>query len=244
MFPRLKLAISSLLLVAALAWTDRCPAAVNPDRAPRESRELSTGWRFQIDTHDLGEKDRWFDPGHDRSAWAQVEVPRAWDTFDESLRGFEGIGWYAVTLGGSWARQGSLQRLAFGRVMYHTRVWLNGEFLGEHTDGYLPFGFDVTGKLKASANQLVLRVDNRPRIEWMPAGKQIEWVQYGGILQPVRLETKNKTAIADLTIRAVPQGAGASISCRFEVESHEDAGHLVLRAGVEGFEGAARQVAV
>ena len=24
----------------------------------------------------------------------------------------------------------------------------------------------------------------------MPAAKQIEWVQYGGILQPVRLETR------------------------------------------------------
>ena len=71
-------------------------AAVDPEKAPRESREIATGWRFQIDTHDLGEKDRWFDPRLDRSAWARVEVPRAWDTFDESLRGFEGIGWYAV----------------------------------------------------------------------------------------------------------------------------------------------------
>ena len=128
-------------------------------------------------------------PGSTARRGATAEVPRAWDTFDESLRGFEGIGWYAVTLDGSWARPGKLQRLTFGRVMYHAKVWLNGEFLGEHIDGYLPFAFDVTGKLKGSENHLVLRVDNRPRIDWLPAAKQIEWVQYGGILQPVRLES-------------------------------------------------------
>ena len=81
--------------------------------------------------------------------------------------------------------------------MYHTRAWLNGELLGEHIDGYLPFSFDITGKLKRPANQLVLRVDNRPRIDWLPAAKQIEWVQYGGILQPVVVETRNATAIAE-----------------------------------------------
>jgi beta-glucuronidase len=236
------LIIATFLPAVLLGWVVNSPAASAPADAPRESREIASGWRFQIDTHDLGEKDRWFAPGHDRSAWARVEVPRAWDTFDESLRGFEGIGWYSVAIDGSWAREGKLQRLAFGRVMYHSKAWLNGEFLGEHIDGYLPFAFDVTGKLKATANHLVLRVDNRPRIEWMPAAKQIEWVQYGGILQPVRLETRNKTAIADLAIHAAPRGPGAAIACAFGIESSEDAGDLVLRAGVEGIEGSARQV--
>ena len=63
----------------------------------------------------------------------------------------------------------------FGRVMYHAKVWLNGELLGEHVDGYLPFAFDVTGKLKDSVNHLVLRVDNRPRID-LAAGGQADRV--------------------------------------------------------------------
>ena len=101
--------------------------------------------------------------------------------------------------------------------MYHAKVWLNGERLGEHVDGYLPFAFDVTGKLRSSDNHLVLRVDNRPRIEWPPAAKQIEWVQYGGILQPVRVESKASVSISDLAIRAVPDGDGASVACTVEV---------------------------
>ena len=135
-------------------------------------------------------------------------MPRAWDTYDESLRGFEGIGWYHVVVPHSAAREEMRQRLKFGRVMYHTRAWLNGEYLGEHIDGYLPFSFDVTGKLSQPANQLVLRVDNRPRVDWLPAAEQIEWVQYGGILQPVRLQNQGKIALAEVAIRAVPQGQG------------------------------------
>jgi beta-galactosidase/beta-glucuronidase len=148
-------------------------------QGPREVTEIKTGWRFQIVSRGLGEREHWFDADFDRSGWRDVEVPRAWDLLDEALNGYEGIGWYSVILDESWARSGNVQHLTFGRVMYHAKVWLNGEFLGEHVDGYLPFAFDVTDKLKRPVNHLVLRADNRPKIEWLPAAKQIEWVQYG-----------------------------------------------------------------
>ena len=150
------------------------------------------------------------------------------------MRGYEGIGWYAVTLDGSWSRAGQVQQLSFGRVMYHAKVWLNGELLGEHVDGYLPFSFDIAGKLKSSDNHLVLRVDNRPRIEWPPAAKQIEWVQYGGILQPVRVESKALISISDLAVRAVPDGDGASIACTVELNGRVDPEDLILRLAVLG----------
>jgi beta-galactosidase/beta-glucuronidase len=219
-------------------------SAASAPGAPREEREVATGWRFRIDIHDQGENEHWFDHSLDRSQWSPVDVPRAWDTFDESLRGFEGAGWYSVTLDGSWAQPDKVQHLNFGRVMYHTRAWLNGEFLGEHIDGYLPFTFDVTGKLKTSNNNLVLRVDNRPRIEWMPAAKQIEWVQYGGILQPVRLETRGKIAIANVAVRAVPRGEGASLTCTIEIKAHEGADDVELRLGVDGEEASARTLTI
>jgi beta-glucuronidase len=200
----------------------------------REAAEITTGWRFQIDTRDLGERERWYAPRYDRSAWSVVEVPRAWDCFDEALRGYEGVGWYGVMLDGSWRRSAKVQHLTFGRVMYHTKVWLNGELLGENVGGYLPFAFDVTGKLRDSANELVLRVDNRPRIEWLPAAQQIEWVQYGGILQPVRLESIAPIHLSDLVITAIPQGDGASISCSVAVNSPEgaDTAGVLLKVSV------------
>jgi len=204
------------------------------DAPAREAADISTGWRFQVDSRDIGEREHWFDAGFDRSGWREVEVPRAWDLFDEALSGYEGIGWYSVILDGSWARAGKLQRLTFGRVMYHAKVWLNGELLGEHIDGYLPFAFDVTGKLKGSVNHVVMRVDNRPRIDWLPAAKQIEWVQYGGILQPVRVECHGPIFLSDLTIRAVPVGEGASVSCTAQINVRDgaDATGVVVKFSV------------
>src|SRR5262249_22630187 len=78
----------------------------------------------------------------------------------------------------------------------------------------------------------VLRVDNRPRIEWLPAAKQIEWVQYGGILQPVHVASQSLTSISDLTIRAVPDRDGASVACTVEVDGRGEAGGLLPRLAV------------
>lgn len=204
--------------------------------ATRENIKLTSGWRFQLDAAEIGEREGWHKVDFDRSAWAEVVVPKAWDLYDEALWGYEGVGWYTTSLPGSLVRSGKLQTLRFERVNYHTRVWLNGESLGENVGGYLPFEFDVTGKLKPdSANVLVLRVDNKPRIEWLPAAKEIEWVQYGGLLAPVTLETAGAVHIADLAINAVPHGSGASIECAVEVRNAGPAErNVTLRIGVSG----------
>jgi beta-glucuronidase len=232
------------LLFASGGTTIGTCAAAAEDSGPREVREIAAGWQFQIDVGDLGEQEHWYGRTIDRLSWRQVEVSKAWDLFDEAMRGYEGIGWYAAKLDGSWARAGKVQHLTFGRVMYHAKVWLNGEPLGEHIDGYLPFAFDITGRLKESDNLLVVRVDNRPRIDWLPAAKQIEWVQYGGILQPVRVETKGPVFFSDLEIRAVPKGGGASISCNVEIVARENAGDLSLRLAVQGDERPALVVSI
>jgi beta-galactosidase/beta-glucuronidase len=207
-----------------------------PARGSRETFEIKTGWRFQVDSRDIGEHEHWFDAGFDRSGWRDVEVPRAWDLFAEALHGYEGIGWYSATLDRSWARPGKVQHLTFGRVMYHARVWLNGELLGDHIDGYLPFAFDVTGKLKDSVNHVVMRVDNRPRISWLPAAKQIEWVQYGGILQPVRVESHGPVFLSDLMIQAVPDGEAAKVSFSVQLNAREgaDATGVVVKIAAFG----------
>lgn len=195
-----------LLLAAAL------PAAA------RDRVVLNANWRFQIDAGDLGEKEQW-----QRAAtgnWSRIAVPGAWDTINQAMRGYEGVGWYSTSISGSLAHPGRIQSLHFGRIMYYTKVWLNGEYLGENIGGYLPFDFDITGKLRTGEpNVLMLRVDNRPRLEWLPGARNIEWVQYGGILRPVVLETTGKAWLDDVTVLAQPDGAGAAIDCRIRVAS-------------------------
>src|SRR5579863_4971265 len=84
-------------------------AALNA--ASREIVPVSAGWNFQIDVSDLGENEQWYENNFDRSAWAKVSVPKAWDLYDEALWGYEGIGWYAARIDGAQARKDSVQRL-------------------------------------------------------------------------------------------------------------------------------------
>lgn len=230
---RLCCGLAIFAVASAMANGQTKPAAAP---GAREIVPISANWSFQLDVTDLGEKEQWYGKDYSRSQWAKVTVPKAWDLFNEALWGYEGIGWYAATLPGTLVRNDKVQRLKFGRVNYDSKVWLNGELLGENANGYLPFEFDVSGRLKSDApNVLVLRVDNRPRLTWLPAAKQIEWIQYGGILEPVTLESSARTYISDLTINAVPEGAGASISCSVEVTSRETKEkEIMLRVAVAG----------
>src|SRR5215470_10664577 len=162
----------ALVTAAVLAFEGELRGANEPEiptpvPASRSSVELNTNWRFQIDVPDVGEKENWQATTFDRSKWTMVEVPKAWDLFDDAMWNYEGVAWYATRIPGDLATKSKVQRLKFGRVNYHAKVWLNGQFLGENLNGYLPFAFDVTGKLNpGAANQLVVRVDNAPRLSW------------------------------------------------------------------------------
>ena len=89
--------------------------------------------------------------------------------------------------------------LHFGAVDYHATVWLNGQLVGEHEGGYLPFEFDVAPLLQAGENLLVVRVvdasDDRSRypeypFTEVPHGKQSWYGPIGGIWQSVWLEAR------------------------------------------------------
>ena len=52
-------------------------------------------------------------------------------------------------------------------VDYFATVWLNGEKLGQHEGAYVPFEFDVTGKVLNGENQRPLKVT----CPWLPEGR-------------------------------------------------------------------------
>ena len=189
-------------------------AEAEKDPSVRKTVVLSDNWRFQIDIRNIGEEDGWFKDGFDRGCWGEVTVPQAWDCYETALWGYEGTGWYATTIDPEDFDPGNRTAIEFGRVMFYSKVWINGEYIGENIGGYLPFRFEVTKFLKpAQKNSLVVRVDNKPRIEWLPGGKQIEWIQYGGILEPVKLIGTSQMYIDDFTVTTDLVNGKARLSC-------------------------------
>src|ERR1035437_2654652 len=113
------------------------PSAVKDQQSIRKTQVLSDNWRFQLDIQDIGEKEQWF--ANDLSEWGKVTVPGAWDCYEDALWQYQGIGWYTTTINPDDFIAGKKTEIVFGRVMYYSKVWLNGEFIGENIGGYSPF---------------------------------------------------------------------------------------------------------
>lgn len=109
--------------------------------------------------------------------------------------------WYKRPLPG--LRVGKRTLLNFEAVDYTTTVWVNGQRIGSHTGGFTPFSFDITPALKASGNELLVRVDDATE-GYQLHGKQrlnpgsIWYTRVTGIWQTVWLENVSDRYIIDL----------------------------------------------
>src|SRR5690242_17652907 len=127
---------------------------------PFVSMPLSGEWSFSIDKNQVGEGQGWADPSFDDSSWAIVQVPHTWNVMPDYSE-YEGIAWYRKNFVIPSESQGAHLRLRFEAVFYLARVWLNGQYLGQHEGGYTPFEFDVTSVAKrGTQNVIAVQVDN------------------------------------------------------------------------------------
>jgi beta-glucuronidase len=97
--------------------------------------------------------------------------------------------------------------------------------LGEHTGGDMAFAFDLPAPAcLPGENRLVLRVDNAPRMDWLPGTTVIERVTYGGILRPVYLETLPPVSLEGVKITPTLQENGASVAFAVSIHNRTDVG--------------------
>jgi hypothetical protein len=142
-----------------------------------------------------------------------IVVPGVWQAQFPDLRMRAGIGIYQrrFALDPGWLRERAFLR--FGAVFHFARVWINGQLVGDHEGGFLPFSFDVTTFLKDGENEIVVRVESptddpaefaeAPFAE-IPFGKQSWYGPLSGIWQPVHLEQRVADHIAQVKIESDP----------------------------------------
>ena len=134
-------------------------------------------WKLGSFEMDEGEKQAAFLSGFDDHAFRTVEVPgevqrqiglRDMDLYYQS-KTLSLINkrewWYRKRFTVSRTEDGKLHRLIFDGVDYFASVWLNGEKLGEHEGSYVPFSYNVTGKIHlGQVNVLAIKVT----CPWIP----------------------------------------------------------------------------
>ena len=94
--------------------------------------------------------------------------------------------------------------LHFGAVDQIAKITINGQILGEHTGGYLPFFFEVSGMLKEKGNLLEVTAVDTLSIDY-PYGKQTKnphgmwYTSVSGIWKSVWMESVPESYIKDVT---------------------------------------------
>jgi beta-galactosidase/beta-glucuronidase len=204
----------------------------------RDELDLCGLWQFQLDPLGDGEKRRPSAPDCESDGWLQVRVPGSFDSYGPGLAHYEGGGWLRreFVAPSSWA--GKRVVLRCEGANYHARVWVNGAWVGENRDGFLPFEFAVDEHLRiGERNVVAMAVDNRRLKEDVP-GEPHGWQNFGGVLREIGLVACDRLRIERVWAQAQPAADGGQLVLRVRLANGRAApAQAALRAAMRDRDG-------
>ena len=223
---RTRSSVARLPLAALLATALSFPVQA-------EQRSLSQGWLFKAGAVNGAEQ-----PAFDDGSWRKVVVPHDFAIMDKpdgsppfdpkAVEGQDsgylpgGQGWYRRHLELNAADAARVLRLNFEAVYMDADIWLNGRHVGKHHYGYTAFSLDLTGKVRAGRNVIVVRVNH--------VDPSSRWYAGSGLIRPVTLDVLDPVHIAPDSVFVRTVSASAQ------------KGTLMLSASISNRSGAARQI--
>lgn len=172
---------------------------------------LNGAWDFIFDDADSGVSELWQHKGIPTEAGAQIKreimVPYAFQTPASGIGVHEAheVLWYERTISdirtADELAKGNRLVIRFGAVDYDCSVWVDGQFVGGHRGGHVPFDLDISDVFHNTNSKktarLTIRVRDSPYDLTQPRGKQywgpvpesIFYTPSSGIWQSVWLES-------------------------------------------------------
>ena len=198
-----------------------------------ETLSFNADWKFarfgeMPDGSKLAEPEALEAVKFDDSSWCSLDVPHDWGIegpFRAELPNrtgklpWAGIGWYRKGFESPKSDEGKRVFIDFDGAMSRTKVWLNGEYIGEWPYGYSSFRLELTDHLNVGGqNVLAVRLDNQP--------ESSRWYPGGGIYRQVRLVKKDAVHLAHWgTFVTTPEVSAerATVDIKTKVEGGGDA---------------------
>ena len=92
----------------------------------------------------------------------------------------------------------------FEGVMSYCKLYVDGNFIGEHKGGYTPFSVELTDYVKANKKSiLTIMVDSTERKDIPPFGGTIDFLTFGGIYREAQLRIVESNFIEDIFIKCM-----------------------------------------
>lgn len=204
---------------------------------------LNGNWDFAFDDENIGEEQGFasgFQPQRSIVVPFTYETERS--TIHDTAR-HDHI-WYQRTVSLSPAK-GRRILLHFEGSDFLTRVWVNGQFAGEHRGGYARFSFDITKLVRNGENRIVVKVEDsfdlsqpRGKQRWLPENYACWYVQTTGIWKTVWLEEVPELYLRALKLTPDMDRGELRIEAVLNRELSGTDGEVFLEAaaGIEGSE--------
>ena len=194
--------------VAAALGAPRWPLP-RPPSGRRVSR-LDAGWKFVLDDPPGAER-----PGIDDAAWQPATLPHTARV--EALvpePQWQGVCWYRRRVRVEPEDAGKSVQLRFEGSMNVADLWLDGERVGGHMGGYLPFVLDLRDRVRPGQDHLLaVRLDNRDNPITGPKPlEQLDFNIYHGLYRPVYLTRKDRLHITDPLLADRPASGGVFVT--------------------------------
>lgn len=153
----------------------------------RKILSLDGMWDFITDEADKGEKEEWYNNFPENSF--KVSVPACINNRFSYME-FQSIAWYKK----EFFAEGAVT-IKFGAVTEYAKVYLDGEYLGDHYGGFTSFEFDKL--LNKGMHTLVVRVDSRSTEDTIPLW-EVDWHHYCGIIRSVEVSCIPTVAVKSM----------------------------------------------
>lgn len=214
--------------------------ALFPQENPyRSISDLSGIWEFKKDPENIGIKNQWF---NGLTETRSIAVPGSWNEQFTDSRDYLDAVWYQTEafVPENWSDEEVWIR--FGSVNYYATVWVNGQQLGIHEGGHLPFAFDISKVTKTGEkNTIVVRVENELKPSRVPTGdvpngffsnypkSNFDFFPYAGINRKVWLYTlPKKGKISDLTVKTNFEKTTGKVTVAIEKVGAVKSGEVIL----------------
>ena len=207
----------------------------------RNKLDLSGIWSFKTDPDEIGEQQGWFNGLPDARP---IAVPGSWNEQYQDLYDYLGVSWYVQTTYIPQAWKSERVMLRVGSANYWAAVWVNGQKVGEHEGGHLPFAFDITDAVSFDgANIIAIQVENHLKPTRVPSGniKQrvfglpemalpttFDFYPFAGLHRPVVLYTMPRIHIEDITVVTEIDGADGIVRIRVTITGQQEIGRVRL----------------
>src|SRR6185503_15784647 len=212
------LILLSLLVLVPCVQAQETGLIVNTEG--RKATSLNGQWQVIVDPYESGFYNYRYQPSdngyfknakpknkselieYDFDKSGTLKVPGDWNTQSDQLFFYEGTVWYKKSF--DYQRKPNTRVFVyFGAANYFADVYLNGEKLGQHEGGFTPFNFEITKLVRDTGNFLVVKVDNKRRLDAVPT-LMTDWWNYGGLTREVKLIETPQTFVNDYFVQLQP----------------------------------------